>query len=70
LELSNKDSEDEYIKEKTIQLDFSDLGIEIGEMPWNDITEDYDDFIPEVSLDTDQTKQMKKYKKDIKNYNL
>jgi hypothetical protein len=55
---------------KTIQLDFSDMGIEIGEMPWNYDLEEYDEFIPEISLDTDEIKQMKKYKKDIKNYNL
>lgn len=70
LTLSKKDKKGEYTDGKSIQLDLSDMGIEIGEMPWNDETEDYDDFIPEISLDTDQTKQMKNFKKDTKNYNL
>ena len=70
LTLAKKDKKGEYIDGKSIQLDFSDMGIEIGEMPWNDETEDFDDFIPEISLDTEKTKQMKNFKKDTKNYNL
>jgi len=55
---------------KVIKLDFSDLGIEIGNQEWNEEKEDMDDFQPERNLDTTETKQIKSYKKDIKNYNI
>jgi hypothetical protein len=53
---------------KTIKLDLSDLGIEIGTTEW---TED-DDFIftPEINLDSDITKQVKNYKQNIHKYNV
>lgn len=54
----------------TIKLDLSDMGIEIGTREWNGDKEEFDEFIPEVNLDTDTTKQMKHYKKSIKNYNI
>lgn len=55
---------------KTIKLDFSDLGIEIGSREWNEDEEDMDEFVPEINLDTEITKQMKNYKKTINKYNL
>lgn len=61
---------DKYVDFKIIKLDMSDMGIEIGTAEWNDDEEEYEDFIPEVNLDTDMTKQIKSYKKDIKGYNL
>jgi hypothetical protein len=66
LELWNKDGD----INKTLKIDLSDIGIEIGTREWNEKTEEFDDFIPEVNLDTDITKQMKSYKKSIKNYNI
>ena len=70
LELSFKDSKGEYVVGKTIQLDLSDMGIEIGKLPFNEKTEDFEDFIPEISLDTDEIKTMKTFKKDTKKYNV
>lgn len=55
---------------KVLKLDFSDLGIEIGTQEWNDELEEMDEFVPERNLDTDQIKQMKTFKKDLKNYNV
>jgi hypothetical protein len=65
LECSDKNSES-----YTIKLDLSDMGIEIGTREWNDDKEEFDEFILEVNLDTDTTKQIKSYKKSIKNYNI
>jgi len=55
---------------KVLKLDFSDLGIEIGTQGWNDELEEMDEFVPERNLDTEQTKQIKNYKKDINKYNI
>lgn len=63
----DKQNSDEY---KIIKLDLSDMGIEIGSAEWNDDTEEFDEFIPEVNLDTNITKQIKSYKKNIGKYNL
>jgi hypothetical protein len=60
----------EKYESKVIQLDFSDLGIEFGSLEWNDDTEDFEDFESEKNLDTEMSKQMKSYKKDIKSYNI
>jgi hypothetical protein len=67
----DKDEDDgSYSDSKIIKLDLSDLGIEIGNAEWNDDTEEYDEFIPELNLDTDITKQIKKYKQDIHKFNV
>jgi hypothetical protein len=59
---------DKYEDYTVIKLDLSDMGIEFGKM---EDEEDIDsEFIPEINLDTDTTKQMKAYKKDIENYNV
>jgi hypothetical protein len=56
--------------DKVLKIDFSDLGIEIGQMPYDVEKDSEGEFIPERNLDTEQIKQMKTYKKDLKNYNL
>jgi len=69
--LNKQDANGEYTEnEKVIQLDFSDMGIEIGTMKWNKELEDYEEFVPEANLDTQETKQIKNYKKDIRKYNI
>jgi len=68
--MADKKEGDKYVDSTVIKLDFSDMGIEIGNMEWNDDKEEFEDFIPEVNLDTDITKQLKDYKKNIKNYNV
>ena len=62
-----KDSNGKYVDFKMIKLDISDMGIEIGMAEWNDDKEEFDDFIPEVNLDTDITKQVREYRQNIKN---
>jgi len=54
--------------DKVVKLDFSDVGIEIGNIDSEE--PEPEDFVPEINLDTEQTKQMKNYKKDLKNYNV
>jgi len=56
--------------QKVIKLDVSDMGIEIGTQEWDEDEEDYKSFIPEISLDSNTTKQIKSYKKDINNFNV
>ena len=56
--------------DKIIKIDLSDVGIEIGSAEWDDEEEEYKEFIPEINLDTDITKQLKTFKKDIKKYNV
>lgn len=68
LELSDEKNNSKTIK--TIKLDLSDVGIEIGTRDYDPHKEEFEEFVPEVNLDTDQIKQMKSYKKSIKNYNL
>ena len=53
---------------KVVKLDFSDLGIEIGNIDSEE--SEPEDFVPEINLDSEQTKQMKSYKNDIKKYNV
>ena len=55
---------------KVLKLDFSDLGIEIGQFPYDEELDEEGEFVPERNLDTDQIKQMKTFKKDLKNYNV
>lgn len=59
-----------YVDDKVIKLDISDLGIEIGSSEWNDEKEEFGEFIPEVNLDTDVTKQVKNFRKNIGKYNV
>lgn len=68
--LSEKRSKGIIYENKVIKLDFSDLGIEIGTQEWNEEKEEYEEFIPEISLNTDEIKQMKNFKSDTKKYNL
>ena len=44
---------------KTIKLDFSDLGIEIGTRDWNE--DDVADFVPQINLDTPYAKKVKDF---------
>lgn len=59
-----------YVDDKVIKLDLSDLGIEIGSSEWDDEKEEFGEFIPEVNLDTDVTKQVKNFRKNIGKYNV
>ena len=61
---------DKYVDSTTIKLDFSDMGIEFGSMEWNDNKEEFEEFVAEINLDTETTKQMKDYKQSVKNYNV
>lgn len=67
---ASKDVNGKSVDNTVVKLDLSDLGIEIGDLKWNDETEEYVDFVPEINLDTDITKQIKSYKKDINKYNV
>lgn len=67
--LAKKESNGVF-ENRVIKLDFSDLGIEIGSQEWNEEKEEYDEFIPEINLDTEQIKQMKDFKRSTKNYNI
>jgi len=55
---------------KVIKLDLSDMGIEFGTQEFDDEKEEMGEFVPEVNLDTDITKQVKNFKKSIDKYNL
>ena len=59
-----------YSDSKIIKLDLSDLGIEIGTAEWNDDEDDYDEFQPELNLDTDITKRIKAYKNTLGKFNI
>lgn len=59
-----------YSDAKIIKLDLSDLGIEIGTAEWNDDEDDFDDFQPELNLDTDITKRIKAYKNTLGKFNI
>lgn len=59
-----------YSDSKIIKLDLSDLGIEIGNAEWNEDEEEFGDFIPEINLDSEMTKHVKLYKKDLGKYNV
>lgn len=61
---------DKYVDNIVIKLDLSDMGIEIGSMEWSDDKEEFEDFIPEINLDSDITKQVKDYKTNIKKFNI
>jgi hypothetical protein len=61
---------DKYVDDLVVSLDLSDLGIEIGMMEWDDDKEDFKEFVPEINLDSDVTKQLKRIKKDSKKFNL
>jgi hypothetical protein len=67
---ADKKNGDKYVDNFIIKLDLSDMGIEFGSMKWNDDEEDFEDFIPEVNLDTDTTKQMKSYRQTLGKYNV
>lgn len=66
----DKEENGKVIDSKILKFDFSDLGIEIGTAKWNDDKEEFGDFIPDLNLDTEITKQMKNYKKDLGKYNV
>jgi len=61
---------DETKEEKTIKLDFSDMGIEIGHPIWSEDDEEEEQFIPERNLDDDITQEYKKQKKDTNKFNV
>jgi hypothetical protein len=56
--------------DKTIKLDLSDLGIEIGTQDWDENYGEPGEFHSEVNLNSDAITQMKSYKSDIKKYNV
>jgi hypothetical protein len=66
----NKYHESKLPDFKVIKLDLSDMGIEFGTQDFDDEKEEMGEFVPEVNLDTDITKQVKNYKKSIGSYNL
>jgi len=66
LEVTNENLKDN----KVIKLDLSDIGIEIGTRGWNEDEEDFEEFVPEVNLDTDSIKKMKSYKSTINKFNV
>lgn len=66
----DKEENGKYLDSKILKIDLSDLGIEIGTAEWNSDEEEFGEFIPELNLDTETTKQMKNYKKTIKKFNL
>jgi len=70
IHIDKEDENGKWIDNKILKLDLSDVGIEIGTAKWNDDTEDFEEFIPELNLDTDITKKVKKFKKNIKNFNV
>ena len=70
IHLDKSDEKGKWIDDKIIKIDFSDVGIEIGNAKWNDDKEEFDEFIPELNLDTDITKQIKTLKKDMNKYNI
>ena len=62
-------------EDKTIKLDFSDMGIEIGHTDWYDEDDafDHDDlgpFVVERNLDEDITKAYKSQKNDMNKFNI
>jgi hypothetical protein len=66
----DKEENGKYTDSVIIKLDLSDVGIEIGNATWDDDEEEFNEFIPEINLDTDATKQMKNYKQGIGKYNV
>ena len=64
------------IDSKVIKFDFSEMGIEIGDMDMGeDPEEDYDGkFVPQVSLDDQVNVELRNnakiFRKNIKNYNI
>lgn len=48
------------------KLDLSGMGIELGKMKWNENKEEYDPFIPESNLDSENVKTVR----NIKKYNI
>lgn len=59
-----------FIDKKVVILDFSDIGIKIGEMNWNHDKKDFDDFILDVDLTSKKTKLAKSFVNDTNNYNI
>ena len=57
-------------EEKILKLDLSDMGIEIGTMKYNEDEDEYEDFIPQIDLTSNTTKQIKNYKSDIQKFNV
>ena len=57
-------------EEIILKLDLSDMGIEIGTMKYNEDKDEYEDFIPQIDLNSNITKQIKNYKSDIKKFNV
>lgn len=56
---------------KTIKLDFSDLGIEIGTRDFDEEKEDMGDFVPQINLDTPYAKKVKDFSNPLrKEYNI
>jgi len=67
--------DDKTGEDKTIRLDLSDMGIEIGHTDWYDEDEQEDDgdlgvFVPERNLDLSITKAYKSQKKDMNKFNI
>jgi len=66
---ADKEVNGKYVDHTVIKLDLSDLGIEFGKAEWNDETEEFEEFIPEVNLDSDITKQVKDFRGNIEKFN-
>ena len=67
LHIEKREGNNDY---KIIKLDLSDLGIEIGNAEWNEDSDDFDEFQPELNLDTDITKRIKAYKNTLGKFNI
>ena len=61
---------DDENENKVLRLDLSDMGIEIGILPYDKKLDTELDFVSEINLDTTQTKFFKNYKKDMNKFNL
>jgi len=51
---------------KAVKLDLSNLGIEIGTQEFDDEKEDFNDFIPEINLDTPYAHKVKEFSEPLR----
>jgi hypothetical protein len=63
--LNKEVSPGKYVS-KALKLDLSNLGIEIGTQEFDDEKEDFNDFIPEINLDTPYAHKVKDFSEPLR----
>lgn len=62
----DKKVNNKYINPCVLKIDLSDVSLEIGQIPFDEETEEEGEFIPELNFDTEVTKKTREFSAPLK----